>query len=70
MKRKDKTQLHTMSIAELASQIRTLVEQIKKMKIDRFTKSNKNVHDITLLKRKLAIVHTIMQEKLKEEKVS
>lgn len=69
MKRKDKEQLHTMTEAELTSQLRTLGEQIQKMKMERFTKPAKNVHEITMLKRKVAIIKTVVQQKHRGENV-
>lgn len=69
MKRKDRMQLHTMSVVDLTSQIRTTGEQIKKMNMERFTKSTKNVHEITQLKRKVAIMKTILHEKRQGEVV-
>lgn len=63
MKRKDKEQVHTMTEAELTSQLRTLGEQIQKMKMERFTKPSKNVHEMTMLKRKAAIIQTVIYEK-------
>lgn len=63
MKRKDKQQLHTMTITDLTSQLRLLSEQIQKMKMERHTKSVKNVHEITQLKRKYAMMKTILQQK-------
>ncbi len=69
MKRKDKTQIHTMNAAELASQIQTIGEQIKKMKMEQFTKPAKNVHEITLLKRKYTIMKTVLCQKNQGETV-
>jgi ribosomal protein L29 len=69
MKRKDKTQIYTMNVAELASQLQILGEQIKKMNMERFTKQTKNVHEITLLKRKVAIMKTIVKQKQQGEAV-
>jgi ribosomal protein L29 len=70
MKRKDRTQLHTTSLADLMGQLRTSEDQIQKMKMERFTKQTKNVHEITMLKRKVAIMKTIIQEKQQAEVVS
>lgn len=70
MKRKDKVQVHTMNAAELMSQLRTIGEQIKKMNMERFTKPAKNVHEITALIRKVAIMKTVLHEKQQTEVVS
>jgi len=69
MKRKDKIQIHTMNTAELTSQIQTIGEQIKKMKMERFTKPAKNVHEITIAKRKYAIMKTVLSQKHQGESV-
>lgn len=69
MKRKDITQIHTMNGTELASQIQTIGEQIKKMKMERYTKPAKNVHEITILKRKYAIMKTVLRQKNQGEMV-
>ena len=69
MKRKDKTQIHAMNIAELTSQLSTIGEQIKKMNMERFTKPAKNVHKITLAKRKYAIMKTVLSQKNQGETV-
>jgi ribosomal protein L29 len=70
MKQKDKVQIHTMSVVDLESQIRTLEDQMKKMKMERFTKPTKNVHEITQVKRKIAIMKTVVHEKQQTEVVS
>jgi len=70
MKRKDKVQLHAMSAVDLESQIRTTGDQIKKMNMERLTKPTKNVHEITQLKRKLAIMKTILHQKQQAEVAS
>lgn len=70
MKRKDKQQIHTMTTAELTSQLRTLGEQIQKTKMERFTKQTKNVHEITAIKRKIAIMKTVLHEKQQTEVVA
>ncbi len=41
MKRKDKTQIHAMNIAELTSQLSTIGEQIKKNEYGTFYKTGK-----------------------------
>ena len=69
MKRKDKTQIHTMTAAELTAQIQTIGEQIKKMKMERYTKPAKNVHEITIAKRKYAIMKTVLSYKNQGETV-
>ncbi len=69
MKRKDKIQIHTMNTAELTSQIQTIGEQIKKMKMERFTKPAKNVHEITIAKRKYAIMKTVLSQKHQGENI-
>lgn len=63
MKQKDKTQMHTTSSVDLISQIRATNEQITKMNIGRYTKPAKNVHELTILKRKVAIMKTILNQK-------
>jgi len=70
MKRKDKVQVQTMSVADLTSQLRTIGEQIKKMNMERLTKPANNVHEITALIRKVAIMKTILHEKQQTEVVS
>jgi len=67
MKRKDKAQIQAMTVTDLIGQVRTVGEQIKKMKMERLTKPSKNVHEITLLKRKVAIMKTIVQQKQQGE---
>lgn len=69
MKRKDKVQLHAMSAVDLESQIRTTGDQIKKMNMERLTKPTKNVHEITALRRKVAIMKTILNQKHQGEVV-
>jgi len=69
MKRKDKIQIQTMNAAELTSQIQTIGEQIKKMKMERFTKPAKNVHEITIAKRKYAIMKTVLSQKHQGENI-
>ncbi len=69
MKRKDKIQIHSMNVAELTSQLLTIGEQIKKMNMERLTKPAKNVHEITTLKRKVAIMKTIVSQKNQGEAV-
>ena len=69
MKRKDKIQIQTMNTAELTSQIQTIGEQIKKMKMERFTKPAKNVHEITIAKRKYAIMKTVLSQKHQGENI-
>jgi ribosomal protein L29 len=63
MKKKEKTSLHSMKTAELAKIVAEAKKDLAKMQVNRYSKQSKNAHDITLLKRKIAIVMTIAHEK-------
>ena len=45
------------------------MEKIKKMKMERFTKPAKNVHEITIAKRKYAIMKTVLSQKHQGENI-
>lgn len=63
MKRKEKMSIQSQNKTELASQIQSIGLQIQKMRIDRYTKAVKNVREITKLKRRLAVVKTMFNQK-------
>jgi ribosomal protein L29 len=63
MKKKEKTSLHSMKPEELMKIVAEAKKDLAKMMVNRYSKQSKNAHDITALKRKIAIVLTIAQEK-------
>lgn len=62
MKRKEKMHIKTQNKTELVGQIDSINGQIQKMRIDRYTKAVKNVREIRNLKRKLAILKTMIHQ--------
>jgi len=64
MKKKEKTSLKTMSAAELG---KVLVDAKTALAIrqlaDRYTKQSKNVHEAGALRRKIAVVSTLLRQK-------
>jgi ribosomal protein L29 len=63
MKKKEKTSLHSMNIAEIVKLIAETKAQIEKRTMERYSKQSKNVREVRSLERKLAIAQTIAQEK-------
>jgi ribosomal protein L29 len=63
MKKKEKTSLHSLNSAELVKVIADVKKELAKIRVNRYSKQSKNVHEITFLKRKLAIAETFAHEK-------
>lgn len=63
MKKKEKTQIQAASITDLHKQIIALEKTITEKMRDRITKQVKNVREIKELRRKVAIIKTIIAQK-------
>lgn len=63
MKKKEKEQMRAASITDLQKQVAALEKTITDKMRDRVTKQVKNVHEIKELRKKVAIVKTIIRQK-------
>jgi ribosomal protein L29 len=63
MKKKEKTSIHSMKATELIKMISDAKKELAKIRVNRYSKQSKNVHEGTALKRKIAIAQTVLQEK-------
>ncbi len=63
MKKKEKKEIQTAGITDLQKQVAALEKTMTEKMRDRATKQVKNVHEIKELRKKIAIVKTIMRQK-------
>ena len=63
MKKKDITALHAMDKKELMKVIVETQRSLGAYSVNRYSKQSKNVHEGTILRRKVAIASTILNEK-------
>lgn len=66
MKQKEKQQLGTLSVSDLAKELMDVKKQITEMKLGRYTKQEKNTRAIRVLKIRCAVIQTNMQIKNNE----
>lgn len=63
MKKKDKASVQTMTKEELGKYIKELEQKLITFRLDRYTKQVKNVREGKLIRHKLAVAHTILNQK-------
>ncbi len=63
MKKKEKTSLHTMNPEELGKVISESKTKLAQFLVNRYSKQSKNVHEGTMLRRKIAVASTIKRMK-------
>ena len=63
MKTKAQTALHMMTAAELTKVLVDAKTALAILVMNRYTKQSKNVHEGTALRRKIAIVSTVLRQK-------
>lgn len=61
MKLREKQHIQAMSQQELGSQLQALKKQVKEIALNRFTKPSKNVRESAVLRRKIAMMQTRLQ---------
>ncbi len=66
MKQKEKQQIASLSIAELAKELIDVKKQITEMKLGRYTKPAKNTRALRALKIRCAVIQTNIQAKQNE----
>lgn len=66
MKRTIKTQIHSLSAKDLAAQINETEKRIAQLRIDRFTKQQKNVREVRSLHEKIAVLKTVATDRANE----
>ena len=63
MKKKEKTNLHSNSPAELVKAINDAESTLAQLKVTRYSKQSKNVKEARTLRNKIAVVKTILRQK-------
>ena len=63
MKKKEKNELRAATLEELKKQISNVEKNIAEKMRDRATKSVKNVREIKMLRKKLAVLKTVVRQK-------
>ena len=63
MKKKEKSELRGATLEELKKQISSVEKTVAEKMRDRATKSVKNVREIKMLRKKLAVLKTIVRQK-------
>ena len=69
MKRNTKTQIHSMSPKDLATQIAETEKRVEQLRVDRFTKQQKNVREVRELRQKIAVLKTMAHMQVNEAPV-
>ena len=63
MKKKEKTNLHSASAAELAKIVQETEAKLAASRVTRYSKQPKNVREARTMKNKIAVAKTIMRYK-------
>ena len=63
MKKKEKTSVKAMTALELGKVLADARTALAILTMNRYTKQSKNVHEGTALRRKIAIVSTVLRQK-------
>jgi ribosomal protein L29 len=63
MKKKEKTQLHSMKKEELQKAVIETKEKLAQILVNRYSKQSKNVRDVRALRHKIAVAMTILHTK-------
>ena len=63
MKTKDKKELHTKTEDELTKMLQDAQEDLMKLKLDKAQNKVKNTSELSNIRRKIAIIKTILKEK-------
>lgn len=63
MKTKDRKELHNKTVAELASMLKDTHEALAKLVLDKAQNKVKNTSELSNLRRKIAVIKTILREK-------
>ena len=63
MKTKDKKELHTKTKDELTKMLKDAQEGLMKLKLDKAQNKVKNTSELSNIRRKIAIIQTILKEK-------
>jgi len=64
MKYKEKSQLQNASVEDLLESVKGAEKQLAQLKLDRFTKQIKNLREMRTLRRKIAVMKTILTAKV------
>jgi ribosomal protein L29 len=63
MKIKDKKELHNKNEDELRSMLKGVHEELEALRLDKTQNKVKNTSELTNMRRKIAVLQTILQEK-------
>ena len=63
MKQKDKQNYSKTGIQELKKEIESLEDTLKKLRIDRYVKQMKNSREGKMIRKKIAVLKTFIQQK-------
>ncbi len=63
MKKKEKSNISGMTVTELATAITEVNEKLVKINLDRATKQSRNTREARNLKKRKAVIMTILKEK-------
>ena len=63
MKKKEMNTIKAMKPVELVKVIRETTQKLAQYMVNRYSKQSKNVHEGTALRRKIAVLQTVLKQK-------
>lgn len=63
MKTKDKKELHNKTVDELSKMVKDAHEELARLVLDKVQNKVKNTSELSNLRRKIAVIKTILKEK-------
>lgn len=62
MKKRERQELHTKKITDCQKEIRELQDMLVKHAVSRYTKPSKNVREAKMMRKRIAMLYTCIQE--------
>ncbi len=63
MKKKEKQSLQSMSTEALSKDLRQITDKLAATLLSRYTKQSKNIREARTMRRKIAVIKTILRQK-------